>query len=134
MSIWNSNLYYCHDDFCDCYVIVALPLSLKLYWCICCKVVRELSGLILTRTPKLCNFVEWRGYKVVYKRYCHSYTDHFGISFVKDGGTLQLLIYWNDILLTSEVNITIFLLCIVFCFADMPASISACASMRMTMN
>lgn len=33
------------------------------------KVIRELSGLILTRGPKLCNFVEWRGYKVVYRRY-----------------------------------------------------------------
>lgn len=33
------------------------------------KVIRELSGLVLTRGPKLCNFVEWRGYKVVYRRY-----------------------------------------------------------------
>nr|GEZ19133.1 AP-1 complex subunit sigma-1 [Tanacetum cinerariifolium] len=31
------------------------------------KVIRELSGMILTRGPKLCNFVEWRGFKVVYK-------------------------------------------------------------------
>ncbi|KAJ4800046.1 AP-1 complex subunit sigma-2 [Rhynchospora pubera] len=31
------------------------------------KVIRELSGLILTRAPKLCNFVEWRGFKVVYR-------------------------------------------------------------------
>ncbi|CDP16375.1 unnamed protein product [Coffea canephora] len=37
------------------------------------KVIRELSGLILTRGPKLCNFVEWRGYKVVYKRYASLY-------------------------------------------------------------
>ncbi|URE24137.1 AP-1 complex subunit [Musa troglodytarum] len=29
-------------------------------------VIRELSGLILTRGPKLCNFVEWKGFKVVY--------------------------------------------------------------------
>ncbi|BBH02591.1 Clathrin adaptor complex small chain family protein, partial [Prunus dulcis] len=33
------------------------------------KVMRELSGIILNRGPKLCNFVEWRGFKVVYKRY-----------------------------------------------------------------
>lgn len=33
------------------------------------KVIRELSGMILTRGPKLCNVVEWRGFKVVYKRY-----------------------------------------------------------------
>ncbi|VFQ97245.1 unnamed protein product [Cuscuta campestris] len=32
------------------------------------KVIRELSGLILTRGPKLCNFVEWKGFRVVYKR------------------------------------------------------------------
>ncbi|KDO85305.1 hypothetical protein CISIN_1g036677mg, partial [Citrus sinensis] len=24
-------------------------------------VIRELSGIILTRSPKLCNFVEWNG-------------------------------------------------------------------------
>ncbi|KAK7327253.1 hypothetical protein VNO80_31619 [Phaseolus coccineus] len=33
------------------------------------KVIRELSGMILARAPKQSNFVEWRGYKVVYKRY-----------------------------------------------------------------
>jgi hypothetical protein len=25
--------------------------------------------MILSRGPKLCNFIEWRGLKVVYKRY-----------------------------------------------------------------
>ena len=34
----------------------------------CWQVIRELSGVILNRGPKLCNFIEWRGYKVVYKR------------------------------------------------------------------
>ncbi|KAG6512979.1 hypothetical protein ZIOFF_031119 [Zingiber officinale] len=37
------------------------------------KAIRELSGLILPRGPKLCNFVEWRGYKVVYRRYASLY-------------------------------------------------------------
>ncbi|XVF74032.1 hypothetical protein PTKIN_Ptkin13bG0029100 [Pterospermum kingtungense] len=37
------------------------------------KVIRELSGIILNRGPKLCNFVEWRGFKVVYKRYAGLY-------------------------------------------------------------
>jgi hypothetical protein len=46
-------------------VLDAYFLSLLLIF----KVIRELSGLILTRGPKLCNFVEWRGYKVVYRRY-----------------------------------------------------------------
>lgn len=39
------------------------------------QVVRELSGMILSRGPKLCNFIEWRDLKVVYKRYyIFSYT------------------------------------------------------------
>ncbi|XP_022872389.1 AP-1 complex subunit sigma-2-like [Olea europaea var. sylvestris] len=37
------------------------------------KVIRELSGMILNRGPKLCKFVEWRGYKVVYRRYAGLY-------------------------------------------------------------
>ncbi|KAH9287956.1 hypothetical protein KI387_032073, partial [Taxus chinensis] len=37
------------------------------------KVIRELSGVILSRGPKLCNFIEWRGFKVVYKRYASFY-------------------------------------------------------------
>ncbi|XP_038974072.1 AP-1 complex subunit sigma-2-like isoform X3 [Phoenix dactylifera] len=37
------------------------------------KVIRELGRIILTRAPKLCNFVEWRGYKVVYRRYASLY-------------------------------------------------------------
>ncbi|KAK3421230.1 hypothetical protein EUGRSUZ_H05014 [Eucalyptus grandis] len=37
------------------------------------KVIRELSGLVLSRGPKLCNFVEWRGFKVAYKRYASLY-------------------------------------------------------------
>jgi hypothetical protein len=32
------------------------------------KVIREISALVLTRGPKLCNFVDWQGYRVVYKR------------------------------------------------------------------
>eukprot|EP00244_Chara_vulgaris_P013594 TRINITY_DN7876_c0_g1_i2.p1 TRINITY_DN7876_c0_g1~~TRINITY_DN7876_c0_g1_i2.p1 ORF type:complete len:162 (+),score=31.96 TRINITY_DN7876_c0_g1_i2:453-938(+) len=37
------------------------------------KVVRELSGTILSRGAKLCNFIEWKGLKVVYKRYASLY-------------------------------------------------------------
>eukprot|EP00271_Cylindrocystis_brebissonii_P016778 TRINITY_DN4127_c0_g1_i1.p1 TRINITY_DN4127_c0_g1~~TRINITY_DN4127_c0_g1_i1.p1 ORF type:complete len:162 (-),score=38.54 TRINITY_DN4127_c0_g1_i1:661-1146(-) len=37
------------------------------------KAIRELSGTILARGAKLCNFVEWRGYRVVYKRYASLY-------------------------------------------------------------
>ncbi|SBS83532.1 AP-1 complex subunit sigma, putative [Plasmodium ovale curtisi] len=35
------------------------------------KIIRETSQITLNRTPKLCNFVEWREYKLVFKRYPH---------------------------------------------------------------
>ncbi|KAL0366538.1 UNVERIFIED_CONTAM: AP-1 complex subunit sigma-2 [Sesamum radiatum] len=52
------------------------------------KVIRELSGLILNRGPKLCNFVEWRGYKVVYKRYASLY---FCMCIDQDDNELEIL-------------------------------------------
>ncbi|MED6110094.1 hypothetical protein PIB30_039813 [Stylosanthes scabra] len=52
------------------------------------KVIRELSGVILTRAPKLCNFVEWRGYKVVYKRYASLY---FCMCIDEDDNELEVL-------------------------------------------
>uniref|UniRef100_A0ACD5TAK3 Uncharacterized protein n=1 Tax=Avena sativa TaxID=4498 RepID=A0ACD5TAK3_AVESA len=52
------------------------------------KVIRELSGLILTRAPKLCNFVEWRGYKVVYRRYASLY---FCMCIDADDNELEVL-------------------------------------------
>ncbi|GER34081.1 AP-1 complex subunit sigma-2 [Striga asiatica] len=52
------------------------------------KVIRELSGMILTRGPKLCNFVEWRGYKVVYKRYASLY---FCMCIDQDDNELEIL-------------------------------------------
>ncbi|KAL0440568.1 UNVERIFIED_CONTAM: AP-1 complex subunit sigma-2 [Sesamum latifolium] len=52
------------------------------------KVLRELSGMILTRAPKLCNFVEWRGYKVVYKRYASLY---FCMCINLDDNELEIL-------------------------------------------
>ncbi|GJM96827.1 hypothetical protein PR202_ga13695 [Eleusine coracana subsp. coracana] len=52
------------------------------------EVIRELSGLILTRGPKLCNFVEWRGYKVVYRRYASLY---FCMCVDADDNELEIL-------------------------------------------
>ncbi|XP_022773595.1 AP-1 complex subunit sigma-1-like [Durio zibethinus] len=52
------------------------------------KVIRELSGIILTRGPKLCNFVEWRGFKVVYKRYAGLY---FCMCINQDDNELEIL-------------------------------------------
>mmetsp|Transcript_9937 Transcript_9937/g.25134 ORF Transcript_9937/g.25134 Transcript_9937/m.25134 type:complete len:161 (+) Transcript_9937:88-570(+) len=37
------------------------------------RVVREVSSMVLGRTHKLCNFIEWRGKKIVYKRYASLY-------------------------------------------------------------
>ncbi|KAG4205544.1 hypothetical protein ERO13_A04G110600v2 [Gossypium hirsutum] len=52
------------------------------------KVLRELSGVTLTRGPRLCNFVEWRGLKVVYKRYASLY---FCMCIDPDGNELEIL-------------------------------------------
>ncbi|GMY29020.1 AP-1 complex subunit sigma-2-like isoform X1 [Fagus crenata] len=53
------------------------------------KVIRELSGIILTRGPKLCNFVEWRGLKVVYKRYAGLF---FCMCIDQDDNELETLV------------------------------------------
>ncbi|TVU44456.1 hypothetical protein EJB05_03899, partial [Eragrostis curvula] len=37
------------------------------------KVIKEVSALVLDRGPKMCNFVDWQGYRVVYKRYASLY-------------------------------------------------------------
>ncbi|KAK7393800.1 hypothetical protein VNO78_22364 [Psophocarpus tetragonolobus] len=52
------------------------------------KVIRELSGMILSRAPKQCNFVEWRGYKVVYKRYASLF---FCMCIDQDDNELEVL-------------------------------------------
>nr|XP_011459907.1 PREDICTED: AP-1 complex subunit sigma-2-like [Fragaria vesca subsp. vesca] len=62
------------------------------------KVMRELSGIILNRGPKLCNFIEWRGLKVVYKRYASLY---FCMCIDQDDNeleTLQLIHHYVEIL------------------------------------
>ncbi|KAL5983172.1 hypothetical protein ACLOJK_017255 [Asimina triloba] len=51
-------------------------------------VIRELGGVILTRGPKLCNFVEWRGQKVVYRRYASLY---FCMCIDQDDNELEIL-------------------------------------------
>ncbi|KHG05339.1 AP-1 complex subunit sigma-2 -like protein [Gossypium arboreum] len=51
-------------------------------------VIRELGGVILNRGPKLCNFVDWRGFKVVYKRYASLY---FCMCIDQDDNELEVL-------------------------------------------
>mmetsp|Transcript_58708 Transcript_58708/g.124491 ORF Transcript_58708/g.124491 Transcript_58708/m.124491 type:complete len:151 (-) Transcript_58708:69-521(-) len=33
------------------------------------RTIKEVTHLVLSRPPKVCNFLEWRGFKIVYKRY-----------------------------------------------------------------
>lgn len=33
------------------------------------RITREVAALVLNRAPKMCNFLEWRERKLVYKRY-----------------------------------------------------------------
>ncbi|KJE90163.1 clathrin coat assembly protein ap19 [Capsaspora owczarzaki ATCC 30864] len=33
------------------------------------KITREMTSTILARKPKMCNFLEWKEFKIVYKRY-----------------------------------------------------------------
>lgn len=37
------------------------------------KIVKEVLPLVLPRSPKLCNFVDWRDAKLVYRRYASLY-------------------------------------------------------------
>jgi hypothetical protein len=36
------------------------------------RIVREVTNLILNRSPKLCNFLEWKEFKVISRRYDES--------------------------------------------------------------
>ena len=33
------------------------------------RIVREITATVLARAPKMCNFVEWRNKKIIYKRH-----------------------------------------------------------------
>eukprot|EP01104_Vermistella_antarctica_P004460 TRINITY_DN14904_c0_g1_i1.p1 TRINITY_DN14904_c0_g1~~TRINITY_DN14904_c0_g1_i1.p1 ORF type:complete len:153 (+),score=30.01 TRINITY_DN14904_c0_g1_i1:116-574(+) len=37
------------------------------------RYVREVTNMVLNRAPRLCNFLEWKKYKIVYKRYASLY-------------------------------------------------------------
>jgi len=37
------------------------------------RILREVSNMVLNRPPKLCNFLEWKEQKVIYKRYASLY-------------------------------------------------------------
>lgn len=79
--------------------------------------------MILSRAPKQCNFVEWRGHKVVYKRY-------------SDGETSSFVIYCNSFSRHPLLFVVVIELSLYKCISDagMLVSISACALIKMTMN
>lgn len=37
------------------------------------RITREVAALVLNRAPKMCNFLEWKDKKLVYKRYASLY-------------------------------------------------------------
>mmetsp|Transcript_35830 Transcript_35830/g.40735 ORF Transcript_35830/g.40735 Transcript_35830/m.40735 type:complete len:152 (+) Transcript_35830:154-609(+) len=37
------------------------------------RIIKDLTQIVLNRTQKLCNFIEWQDYKIVYKRYASLY-------------------------------------------------------------
>jgi len=43
------------------------------------RIIREITTLIVSRAPKLCNVVEWKKYKLIYRRYASLYFV-FGVS------------------------------------------------------
>lgn len=62
------------------------------------KVLRELSSVVLARGAKLCNFVEWRGLKVVYKRYASLYFCMCVDSDDNELETLEIIHHFVEIL------------------------------------
>jgi len=37
------------------------------------RILREVTNMVLNRPPKLCNFLEWKEQKIIYKRYASLY-------------------------------------------------------------
>ena len=37
------------------------------------RYLKEVNMLVLTRKPKMCNFIDYKDYKIVYKRYASLY-------------------------------------------------------------
>jgi AP-1 complex subunit sigma 1/2 len=39
----------------------------------CARIIKEISHMVIGRPSKLCNFLEWRDHRIVYKRYASLY-------------------------------------------------------------
>ncbi|XP_015690790.1 AP-1 complex subunit sigma-1-like isoform X1 [Oryza brachyantha] len=62
------------------------------------KVIKEVSNLVLTRGPKMCNFVDWHGCRVVYKRYASLYFCMCIDATDNELETLQIIHHYVEIL------------------------------------
>uniref|UniRef100_A0A0D9ZEU4 Adaptor AP-1 19 kDa protein n=1 Tax=Oryza glumipatula TaxID=40148 RepID=A0A0D9ZEU4_9ORYZ len=58
----------------------------------------QVSTLVLTRGPKMCNFVDWHGYRVVYKRYASLYFCMCIDAADNELETLQIIHHFVEIL------------------------------------
>eukprot|EP01098_Paradermamoeba_levis_P007169 TRINITY_DN296_c0_g2_i2.p1 TRINITY_DN296_c0_g2~~TRINITY_DN296_c0_g2_i2.p1 ORF type:complete len:179 (-),score=47.67 TRINITY_DN296_c0_g2_i2:85-543(-) len=52
------------------------------------RILRELSNMVLSRPQRLCNFLEWKDIKIVYKRYASLY---FIVGINRDDNELIVL-------------------------------------------
>eukprot|EP00898_Chlorokybus_atmophyticus_P000369 jgi/Chlat1/1332/Chrsp118S01725 len=62
------------------------------------KIVREVSAMILNRPAKLCNFMEWRDQKIIYKRYASLYFVMGVDSLDNELITLEVIHHYVEIL------------------------------------
>ena len=59
---------------------------------------REISNLVLNRPPRLCNFLEWKEHKLIFKRYASLY---FVAAVDKDDNeliTLEIIHHFVEVL------------------------------------
>ena len=62
------------------------------------RLLREVSNLVISRPQKLCNFVEWKGRKVVYKRYASLYFITLVSSSENELITLEVIHHFVEVL------------------------------------
>ena len=59
---------------------------------------REVSNLVINRPPRLCNFLEWKEFKLIFKRYASLY---FVVAVDKDDNeliTLEMIHHFVEVL------------------------------------
>eukprot|EP01112_Ceratiomyxa_fruticulosa_P007261 TRINITY_DN1877_c0_g1_i1.p1 TRINITY_DN1877_c0_g1~~TRINITY_DN1877_c0_g1_i1.p1 ORF type:complete len:200 (+),score=45.18 TRINITY_DN1877_c0_g1_i1:52-651(+) len=62
------------------------------------RIIREVTTMVLSRAPKLCNFLEWKEHKIIFKRYASLY---FVVAVDRDDNeliTLEIIHHFVEIL------------------------------------